>query len=389
MIVFFRPLDSSMETLKYRGKYELIPQMCLLLQTFDDVVIMSQDTNNYTVNSGRLLYFSGGALKSKRVSTILSHLKYLRWIFFSLNSFHWMLKHRNSINLIVSGNVDSPTPLLFSRLFNIPYIIHYHYDVGFQVKVVNKQWVIGTLLSFLEHFTFRRANAIWVTAKSLIPKVKQFGARHVSIIPNWFDLTELDGYSSKMSQTDPIKRILFVGRLHPVKQTDLLIRAFSIVNKINHNSELYILGDGPEYPFLVKLAKDLGLSDCVHFLGFTDRTTTLRMIRSSDVLVLPSRIEGNPCVLIEAMMNNLPIIGTDVPGIKDMIKHLVTGYLIDQPRTEELANAIEWVISNSTESRIMAKRAFVFALENFSKESVLRKVTIEISSIVPKYKKTI
>jgi glycosyltransferase involved in cell wall biosynthesis len=293
-----------------------------------------------------------------------------------------MFKHRTKIRLLISINVDSPA-LLFSMLFRIPCIVYYHYNTAFQVRYINKRSTIGLFLQVIERFAFKNATAVWVTSPSLAAKVKLLGAKRVRMIPNWVDTKEIERIKTSRRRPSGFC-VLFVGRLHRVKQVDLLIRAFRLIQEKNSKTSLYILGDGEQRKTLVKLTRDLGLSGSVHFRGYVDQATVLKMMKSSDVLVLPSKIEGNPRVLIEAMVTRLPIVATKVPGIEDMVQHLKTGYLIDCQKPENLAYAIEYVIRNKEESTSMVEHAYTFAYKNFSKEKVSQKIRDELKSILSK-----
>lgn len=389
MIVFFLSLDSSLDASRYRGNSQVKPELRYLLANIDNIVILSQDTINFESPSPKIKYVSAAYSNFRIVRSLLNRSKYLRWCYFSLFTFFWMMKNRSGIDLIVSQNIDSPFPLVFSKLFNIPYIVHYHYDVGYQVQKYNKQPIIGTILLGIERHAFSRINSVWVTAPNLVSKVKRFGAKHIQVIPNWFDVSEAWTFQSKdnIQKTTDLKHVLFVGRLHPIKQVDLLIKAFRKVYDTHKNLDLLILGDGAERQNLIALTNSLGLSKVIHFFGFVDRQKTYEIMRRSAVLVLPSKLEGNPRVLIEAMMNNVPIIGTNVPGIKDMIHHMKTGYLVNTFQPEELAIGIKWILENDDEVDYIVKEAYVFAEKAFSKENISRKIFNEISQLVPKYRK--
>lgn len=391
MIVITVSLDSRMDLAKIRGNLEEYRKKYGLLKKFDRVVLLTQDTVNFTDYLSGMTHVPCGFSQSRHVRWILSRFTYLRWLFFFFYSFLWLIKHRRIINLLISENVDSPAPLIFSMLFGVPYVIYYHYDVAFQVREINRRPMIGRLLLGLERFAFRRVNSVWVTSPSLIAKVKAFGARRILVIPNWYVLLYFDKIQddkiAPVSEKRAVgSRILFVGRLHPVKQVDILLRAFHQLQKTNPNANLYILGDGEERRNLTALTNDLGLSDNVHFLGFVNRKTVFEMMKQSDLLVLPSKMEGNPRVLIEAMMLKVPIVATNVPGIRDMMEHMKTGYLIDHSDPIELARGIEYVLKNKEHAASMAKCAYTFAKQNFSKQRVSQKIFSELTLIVPKYR---
>lgn len=385
MIVITLSLDSMLAHVEIRARLkDEVLKVNKVFTEFDNVVLLTQDTVNFTDYLGGIEHVPCASSRSKRAERILSRFAYLRWICFFFNGFFWMLKHRRKIKLLVSINIDSPAPL-FSLLFGIPCVVHYHYDTAFQVRYINRRPIIGTLLLVLERFAFRRASAVWITSPSLMAKVKTLGAKRVKIIPNWVDIKEIEGIQVLKKRSAGF-RILFVGRLHRVKQVGLLIRAFHLIHERDSSTELYVLGNGEQRQNLITLANDLGLSDSVHFMGTVDQRTVFRMMKLSDVLVLPSKVEGNPRVLIEAMVNKVPIVATNVPGIKDMIQHMKTGYLIYNQKPEDLAHSIEYVLRNKQDSANMVKRAYAFAEQNFSKENVLKKIRDELALLLPKHR---
>ena len=378
MIVATLSLDSMLARTKFLRNISSarIGNLDEILKEFDQVFLLTQDTINFTDYLRGATHVPCSSSPSRRVEWVLSRFVYARWAYFFFYSFFWMLKHRKKISLLVSINVDSPAPL-FSMLFGIPCIVYYHYDTAFQVKHINGRPVVGSVLDAVERLAFRNAIVVWITSPSLMDKVKSLGAKRIKLIPNWIDVKEIEGIKvPRRRSTRP--RILFVGRLHRVKRVDLLIRAFHLIHERNSHVDLYILGDGDQRQALVKLANDLGLSGNIHFLGYVDQTAVFRMMKLSDVFVLPSKIEGNPRVIIEAMANKVPIVATSVPGIKDMVQHMKTGYLIDTDTPEKLAQGIEYILSNKRESASMTSRAYGFVLQNFSKENVSQQIRDEL-----------
>ena len=103
---------------------------------------------------------------------------------------------------------------------------------------------------------------------------------------------------------------------------------------------LLICGDGPERNNLHKLVRDLGLSERIYFTGRRNRRDTLALIAGCDIFVLNSAYEGLPHVLLEAMSLGLPVIGTSVGGIPELVRNDTTGILIKAGDTEGLRLAI-------------------------------------------------
>jgi glycosyltransferase involved in cell wall biosynthesis len=132
--------------------------------------------------------------------------------------------------------------------------------------------------------------------------------------------------------------VIGVGRLVPVKGFDLLVRAFSRVLDDEPKARLVLVGDGPERLSLERLAQATGISEGVTFVGTSEEVP--RHLAASDILVAPSRNEGQGRVLVEAMALGLPVVGTRVGGIPDVLRDGECGLLVPPENPGELAQAI-------------------------------------------------
>jgi glycosyltransferase involved in cell wall biosynthesis len=388
MLIFSCSLDSSIERAIVQGSVNEHRERYSMFNRFDEVVLLTQDTKKFDV-LGKVSQIPCARSNIKLIQLSLEKFKPFKWLYVYASSFMWLVKNRKKVNLVITENADSPTPCLFSLLFKVPFVIHYHYDVSSQVSTINKQPIEGLMLLFLEKLCFKRAASVWVTAPSLGEKAKTLGAKKVTLVPNWIEIDKSPASQlQEFPKTGKENIILFVGRLHPVKRVNLLVEAFDEFLKINKNASLVILGDGPERQQLAAQVNNLKLADKVEFLGFQSHNKVLEIMRQSNALVLPSVMEGNPRVLIEAMITGLPIIGTNVPGIRDIIQHKKTGYLIEKATPDELCSAINYVLTNKKRSLEIAQRAQEFAKKEFSKVQVLIRIEEDLSSIVPIYRKT-
>ncbi|MBK8169272.1 MAG: glycosyltransferase family 4 protein [Sandaracinaceae bacterium] len=141
-------------------------------------------------------------------------------------------------------------------------------------------------------------------------------------------------------------RVLFVGYLRPEKGIDVLLRAFGQFLKNEPNAELCIVGtrDLDDHGFGVKFDRDvqaLGAGDKVSFLGHKGFGPQLfQCYADADVVVVPSRSEGTPRVLVEARAFGTPVIGTEVGGIPASITHGVDGLLIPADDADALTESL-------------------------------------------------
>jgi len=117
--------------------------------------------------------------------------------------------------------------------------------------------------------------------------------------------------------TGPVRRLLFVGLLVRRKGVHVLLDALA-AGGLPPDVRLRVAGDGPERDALEAQARTLGLSDRVEFLGF--RADVPQLLADADAFVLPSAMEQQPLVLIEAMGAGKPVVATDVGGVRDMVR---------------------------------------------------------------------
>jgi glycosyltransferase involved in cell wall biosynthesis len=137
--------------------------------------------------------------------------------------------------------------------------------------------------------------------------------------------------------------ILTVARLHKAKGLNYLIRAFALIKEELHsaNFKLIIVGQGPEKSNLLQLTRKLGISKSVVFVDKEIAYDEMPKIYTiGDVFVLPTLSEQVGRVIIEALAMSLPVVATDVGGIREVIKNLETGLLVSTKNAEGLAKEI-------------------------------------------------
>ena len=130
----------------------------------------------------------------------------------------------------------------------------------------------------------------------------------------------------------------FVGRLDPVKDLATLLRSFALFSSnLQRKTYLYVVGKGSELESLKKLCNELEISSKVFFAGeCNDIPTVMRCI---DIFTLTSIAEGIPMTVLEAMASGLPVVATDVGGLKEIVEPYGTGFLTPVRGVEEIAAA--------------------------------------------------
>lgn len=151
-------------------------------------------------------------------------------------------------------------------------------------------------------------------------------------------------------------RIVFVGYLKPVKNVRLLIRAFGTFNESYPDSELVIVGDGPLRNEIEEEIREREIGGKVELAGAVEHREALRYIASGDVVVLPSKSEGDPRVVREAIEIGVPVIATPVGTISEVLVNGQSGILVDATE-DSIVKALTKCQNDSELRRSMAKAA--------------------------------
>lgn len=177
----------------------------------------------------------------------------------------------------------------------------------------------------------------------------------IDVIPDGLDLASFESGQRKVNPKTV--RCLAIGRLIPRKGFQFLIRALpQILDKVSHNFEIEIIGDGPYQEELIGLAENLGVTFYVHFTGTVPYSELPQKYREADIFILPSLAEGMPLVVLEAMGTGLPIIASRVQGIDELVAEGINGALFDAGDVDGLASCLVQLI-NAGEKRVEMGKA--------------------------------
>lgn len=215
-----------------------------------------------------------------------------------------------------------------------------------------------------ENQVFTAADRVVVTTEQMKHYIaEKYGLTDskVNVIPNYV-LTDL--FRPKQEGIFKTGRICFVGRLDAQKNLFALLEALRGLDV-----ELQIIGDGSQRKDLEKSARENNLN--VQFLGNRPHAELPQHFNEAEIFVLPSLYEGHPKTLLESMSCGLPVIGTDVPGIRELIRHQETGYLCDTSPVE-IRKAILDLLGNKELRTKMGENARKFVVDNFSIEHILK-----------------
>ncbi len=176
---------------------------------------------------------------------------------------------------------------------------------------------------------------------------------------------------------------LVIGRLSPEKGVELFLQALrDVIETTGEDVRAYIVGDGPERQRLERLNSRLSLEKQVVFTGFTPFPGDY--LRLADCLVLPSRSEGIPNVVLEAMALEKIVIATAVGGVPEIISHEQHGLLVDSESIDGLAAAMVRIIQEPEVAKRLAENGYLRICEDFSVDSRVNRIRSIYSELLEK-----
>jgi glycosyltransferase involved in cell wall biosynthesis len=229
---------------------------------------------------------------------------------------------------------------------------------------------IGRLGGYYNLKNFRSCDYLICNAPDLVRHVVAGGwpESKVFLIANFPHLPDepaLDRASLSTPRDAPLAVAL--GRLHPNKGLDVLIRASALIPKL----VVWIAGEGPERDALEKLTRDIGVSGRVKFLGWRDDRAAL--YKAADVCVYPSREEPFGNVVIEAWSCGVPIVSTASTGPAWLARNGEDAILVPVDDAMALAAAIRSVISSKPLAERLAAAGKRRVAEEFSEHAIVKR----------------
>jgi glycosyltransferase involved in cell wall biosynthesis len=168
--------------------------------------------------------------------------------------------------------------------------------------------------------------------------------------------------------------LLNIARIHPEKAHDQLLRSFKIIHDKHPNTRLWISGVGWKHleDNLDAIRKELRIEDSAEVIGF--RQNLWELLDAGDMMVHPSHVEGVPMAIQYGMAACLPIVISDVGGIREIVKPEHTGVLVPENDIEGFARAVCDLIENPERARRIAEGARHFVSHDYSIETAVARV---------------
>lgn len=230
----------------------------------------------------------------------------------------------------------------------------------------------GRLSEWFQNRAFRRFQAVVAVSRPLVERLRKGGvpSDRIHLVPNACGVrdTLLPPAQARRLLGAPSGRwhVGWVGRIEPVKGPDVFLEALAALGDLPLTAS--VVGDGSMRAGLEARTRYLGLAGRVRWHGALPGAS--RLFTGLDLLVLSSRMEGTPMVLLEAMAAELPVVATEVGGVPDVVTPR-EGYLVPPDDPFALAEAIRAALLDRPEARARAMAARRRAAEEFGAASWL------------------
>jgi teichuronic acid biosynthesis glycosyltransferase TuaC len=263
---------------------------------------------------------------------------------------------------------------------------HYYYPDGVAAAVLahllDKPFTItarGSDLNVIRHYALprsmmrwagRRADASIGVSQALVDVLRGWGIdRHqLHVIRNGVDLQRFrplprdEMRRTLQLQGTPV--LMSVGNLLEGKGHHVVIDALHLLLPSRPRARLLIVGEGPHRPALEGRVRDLGIAHAVTFTGALPNEELARWYSAADVLVLASRSEGWPNVLLESLACGTPVVTTNVGAAPEMVRHAAVGRIVDRPDPASVADAVADVLSMPVDREAVRAHASDFGWES-------------------------
>ncbi|MFC1612607.1 NAD-dependent epimerase/dehydratase family protein [Patescibacteria group bacterium] len=219
----------------------------------------------------------------------------------------------------------------------------------------------------------------YITAISnfLAERARRLGAKKIEVIPNGVDLGVAEDVLMNKQNIETKHKIICVARLSWEKDHKNIIKALPKILREFPDASLAFVGDGPLRGEIEEQIKELHLEDKVELKGNLPHKTALEELVKANVSICPSLAEGLGITFIEAQILGVPVIGTRVGGIPDVIQNGETGFLIEPESSEAIADAIlKMFRMDENERGRMIENAKKSAREKFNWDKIAEKVDI-------------
>lgn len=273
---------------------------------------------------------------------------------------HWLIPQGLVAALALWGNSAKPALVCTSHGGDL-------FGLQGAISIRLKRWVV------------QRCQALTVVSHAMLAPIHALAGANpppVSVIPMGTDLQHTFVPNPQVSRAP--NQLLFVGRLVEKKGLPYLLHALQLLLPQHPNLQLLVAGSGTAQADLMQLSETLGISQHVTFLGRLEHASLVRLYQTSTLAVFPfiqakdGDMEGLGLVMVEAMGCGCPVIASDLPAVRDVIEHAVTGQLVQAAQAATLAEDIDTLLRSPEQCTQLSQQALPKIRRHFDWQAITR-----------------
>lgn len=254
-----------------------------------------------------------------------------------IRSFLGVLKHKKQFekyDIIYSHT--AATTIAAKLCYPKKFVVHHQHGLSYKnnhgyIRILNIGYTFAQLMANVSFF---------VASDEELSEHKAnvfFRKKHFYAIGSPIDYEDIVACEEK--KEDKL-RFIYTGRMDAWKNVELLIDSFVYYHKLNPNSVLVMIGDGPEYNNLLSKVKSEKYDTFIQLLGRMEHYEIIKELKKSDIFLFPSKGEGVSLSILEALAAGLPVVAFNVIGVRNLVIPGKTGVIAKQMRKKDFVDGI-------------------------------------------------
>ncbi|MBL7074891.1 glycosyltransferase family 4 protein [candidate division KSB1 bacterium] len=323
------------------------------------------------------------------------------WIWYYWKSFRFIMKKWREIKddvLYIREMLYNPFPAVLSFLFRVPLVIEVNALVNEESLLTQTRWIKRTISSLIRHFVFRKTNGVIAVSPGIKEEVHFYGfpEEKIRLISNGTDIHHFKPIPKHEARNllnwSNEKYILgYVGSCSFYHNIPTLIEAAVLIKEEFPLLQIRIIGKGPERSIWEEMVRTLGLEEIVLFQGQISYQLVPTAISAMDIAVViygkSAYIDGGvyPIKLFEYLACGVPVIGTDMTGIRDILiegSEGTCGCIVSPENPQQLAEVIHTLLEDPERRGRYGRSGRLLVERNHSWLSVAQKTTDFIKEII-------
>jgi len=305
--------------------------------------------------------------------------------------FIFLLKNRNNFDLffVDSGiaNVFASTAIMAGKIFGKKIVAKFETpgELTFSgEKALSSKKFVHPLIKF-RLLIAKKADYYLAQTEGMRNELVDFGIENKKIksFPNSVDVNifcplgsekDKEKLKKQLNLPDDKKLVFFCGRLVKRKGLIFLLKSWAIISKRINNAVLVLIGSGKNQldnveEELLNMAENMSLKNKIIFLGEKNREDVAAYLKTADIFVYPSiHPEGRAVSVLEAMSTGVPVVVTNIGGLKEIVTDGFSGYLVEVNNPEDLSFRLEMLIKNKKLRTLFGKEGRKEVIKNYSLE---------------------